>query len=175
MILAFDEYKSRMPEREWVEAIWGEVRRALVTTEEEQRRRISRELHDQLGQLSASLIIGMTALENRLPAGSDAAAHLERLVELARRIDDDLHRITLELRPAALDDFGLDATLLSYAEQWGERAGVAVDYNSQGLEDRRLPPEVETVVFRIVQEALTQRAEARRRLAGRPDPPAARG
>jgi signal transduction histidine kinase len=97
----------------------------------------------------------MTALEARLPEDSGAGAQLEQLVQLARRIDDDLHRIALELRPTALDDLGLHAALLNFAEEWGERAKVEVDYSSHGLEHRRLPPAVETAVFRIVQEAFT--------------------
>jgi PAS domain S-box-containing protein len=152
-------------EREWIEAVWTEVRRALVTAEEEQRRRISRELHDQMGQHCASLIMGMSGFEAHMPKGSNAAGQLERLVQLAHRIDDDMHRIALELRPTALDDHGLHSTLLSLAEQWGQRAKIVGDYSSQGLEGRRLPPEVETAVFRIVQEALTnvrKHAAARR-------------
>jgi PAS domain S-box-containing protein len=147
--------KSPASAHDWIEAIWTEVRRAIVATEEEQRRRISRELHDQLGQACASLIIGLATLEARLPQGSDASGPLEWLLQLAHRIDDDLHRIALELRPTALDDLGLHVTLLNLAEEWGEQTGVVVDYSSQGLEHRRLPAEVETAVFRIVQEALT--------------------
>jgi PAS domain S-box-containing protein len=164
-VRSFDVSRFQAIEREWFEAAWTEVRRALVTAEEEQRRRISRELHDQMGQHCASLIIGMSALEAHLSEGSDAAGQLERLVQLAHRIDDDVHRIALELRPTALDDNGLHNTLLSLAEKWGERAKIVVDYSSQGLEGRRLPPDVETAVFRIVQEALTnvrKHAAARR-------------
>ena len=117
----------------------------------------------------------MTTLEPSLPEGSDAAGQLGRLVRLAHLIDDDLHRIARELRPTALDDLGLDDTLLSLAEEWGEQAKVEVDYRSWGMERRRLPTEVETAVYRIVQEVLDQRAEARRRRPGRPVPQATRG
>ena len=151
----YDLLKLEAVERDWIESVWTEVRRAIVNGEEEQRRRISRELHDQMGQHCASLIIGLTALEASLPQGSEARAPLDRLVPLAHRIDDDLHRIARELRPSALDDFGLHDTLLNFAEEWGERANVVVDFRSQGLEHRRLPPEVETAAFRIAQEALT--------------------
>jgi signal transduction histidine kinase len=162
---SFEAHMFQSLEREWIEAVWTEVRRALVTTEEEQRRRISRELHDQMGRHCASLIIGLSSLEAHLPEASNAAGQLERLVQLAHRIDDDVHRIALELRPTALDDHGLHDTLLSLAEKWSERAKIVVDYSSQGLEGRRLPLEVETAVFRIVQEALTnvqKHAAARR-------------
>jgi PAS domain S-box-containing protein len=165
MLLASDALQAQAIKEAWMETALKEVRRAIATNEEEQRRRISRELHDQLGQLCASLIIGLDALETRLPDRSDAVAQLERLGELARVIDDDLHRIALELRPAALDDIGLDAALLNYLDQWAERAMVMVDYNCQGLDKLRPRSEVETAIFRIVQEALTnvqKHARARR-------------
>jgi signal transduction histidine kinase len=59
------------------------------------------------------------------------------------------------LRPAALDDFGLDMALRRYASEWSEHNGVAVDFHSQGVEAHRLPTEVETTLYRITQEALT--------------------
>ncbi len=154
MVLAFETARSRVPDEKWVEAIWTEVRRAILAGEEQQRRRIARELHDQLGQYCASLIMGITALQSRLPEGSELAGHLGRLTEIARQVDDDLHRIALELRPTALDDFGLLTTLSSYVEDWRERTGIAVDFPSGGLEALRLPAAVETAAFRIVQEAL---------------------
>jgi signal transduction histidine kinase len=142
-------------EREWLEAVWMAVRRAIATSEEEQRRRISRELHDQLGQQCASLLIGLGALRTSLPDDTPTAKRLVELVEIARRLDDDLHRIALELRPTALDDLGLEETLLNLVETWAERSQIVVDYRCEGLDKRRLSPDVETAVFRIVQEALT--------------------
>lgn len=142
-------------ELEWIEAIWQDVRRALVACDERQRRRISRELHDQMGQDFASLIIGLTTLEARLPDSSEAGAELKRLARLARRLDDELHCVARELRPSTLDDFGLHDTLLNLAEEWGERTKIVVEFSARGIKDRRLPSDVETAVFRIVQEALT--------------------
>ncbi len=142
-------------ERRRLEESRARLEARLARAEEEERHRISRELHDQLGQLFASLIIGMDALGRDLPDGTPAARSLAGLRQLARQLDDDVHRIARELRPTSLDDLGLHTTLLNLCEEWGERAKVVVDYFGGEMEKRRLPPAVETAIYRIAQEALT--------------------
>jgi signal transduction histidine kinase len=80
---------------------------------------------------------------------------LERLLGLVRQINQDVRRIALELRPTTLDDLGLQTALVHYVEDWSERAGVEVDLHLSGLDHERLPPVVETNLYRIAQEALT--------------------
>ena len=67
----------------------------------------------------------------------------------------DIHRLAWELRPAALDDFGLEMALRRYADEWAALSGVPVDFHSQGVTARRLAPELETTLYRITREALT--------------------
>jgi signal transduction histidine kinase len=76
-----------------------------------------------------------------------------------------VHHVALELRPTALDDFGLHTTLVNYVEEWSERSGVGVDFHSTGLDGKRLPSPIETALYRVVQEGLTnvlKHAQARR-------------
>ncbi|MBA4065593.1 MAG: hypothetical protein C0501_18140 [Isosphaera sp.] len=127
-----------------------EMARRMSTASEQQRERISRELHDEMGQLLAGLGLGLKALEGK---STDPDA-VRRLQALADRIGREAHRIALELRPTALDDLGLAAALRNYAEEWAGRTGVAVDLRLPDAADR-FPPEVETAAYRIVQEALT--------------------
>lgn len=132
-----------------------EMQRRLATAQEDERRRVARELHDQLGQYLAALGLGLKALEDAarsLPAVRDQV-HLLR--QLTDRIGRDVHDLALELRPTALDDLGLPAALASYLEEWAGRAGVRVEFHSAGLDRDRLPPAVETALYRVVQEALT--------------------
>jgi PAS domain S-box-containing protein len=158
---ARDELEARVAERtaelsaayaalEEQFALRRDLARRMATASEEQRGRISRELHDELGQLLTGLGLGLKALEGRT---ADPAA-LGRLQELAGRIGREAHRIALELRPTALDDLGLVAAVRNYAEEWAARAGVAVDLHLPDPAER-LPAEVETAAYRIVQEALT--------------------
>ena len=70
-------------------------------------------------------------------------------------IGTEVHNLALEIRPTALDDLGLSAALSTYAEDWSARSGVKVDFQNAGVDGERLPPAVETAVYRVVQEAMT--------------------
>ena len=130
--------------------------RRLVTAQEEERRRISRELHDQTGQQLAALLLGLKTLDNSA-TGYGSASLRQRVLQLqklAEQLVDDTHHLAWELRPVALDDLGLEMAISNSVEKWSERHSIAVDFHSS-LEKQRLPSAVETAVFRIVQEALT--------------------
>ncbi|HET9714107.1 MAG TPA: sensor histidine kinase, partial [Pyrinomonadaceae bacterium] len=129
--------------------------RRLVKAQEEERCRISRELHDQTGQHLTALLLGLKTLNNSSGNGS-ASLHkgLLQLQKLTERLVDETHHLAWELRPAALDDLGLETALSNYVEKWSERSSISLDFHS-GLDRLRLPMPVETAVFRIVQEALT--------------------
>jgi PAS domain S-box-containing protein len=130
--------------------------RRLVTSQEEERHRIARELHDQMGQHLTALTLGLRALRD---AGDEGAVvrdgRLQRLQDLINEIGQEAHKIALELRPTALDDLGLHSALWNYAEEWSERSGIEIDFQSSGLEQRRFDSELETTLYRVVQEALT--------------------
>jgi PAS domain S-box-containing protein len=139
--------------------------RQLSAAQEAERHRIARELHDQMGQHLTALSLGLKSLENVTPATPAALGRLEQLQELADLMGREVHHLALELRPTALDDLGLHTTLVHYLEAWSERSGIEVDFQSTGLEEKRLPPLLETTLYRVVQEALTnvlKHAEARR-------------
>ena len=131
--------------------------RRMAVAQEEERRRISRELHDQVGQTVTGLSLGLKTLEATLAGTNAGDAVRDRLISLrslAARVGQDIHRAAADLRPAVLDDFGLPAALAALAALITERHGVAVDIQIVGVVDR-LPSEIETVVYRVAQEALT--------------------
>jgi signal transduction histidine kinase len=127
----------------------------MVTAQEEERRRIARELHDQMGQRLTALSLGLKSLENALPESSPAYERLQSLQRLTDLIGREVHQLARDLRPTALDDLGLHTTLLHYVEEWSERSGVEVDFHSAGLDRERLPLPLETTLYRIIQEGLT--------------------
>lgn len=138
-------------QRARAEAARREVLRQLVTAEEDERRRISRELHDQMGQQVTGLLLGLKTLEHE--AGpSERVAALQRLADGIAR---DLQTMALQLRPPALDRLGLVPALQNHLDDWSTRYGVSCDFHAAGLEGDRLPHEVETTVYRVVQEGLT--------------------
>gem|GEM_PF-6872185 len=133
------------------------LQRQLIAAQEEERRRISRELHDQIGQYLPALMVGLKSLKQSAAAGPQVIEQAEELHDLAARIARDLHALARNLRPAALDEFGLASALASYAEEWAQRHGVEVDFHRVGFDEAEagLPSQVETTLYRIAQEALT--------------------
>lgn len=136
---------SRRVARETVERI--------VAAQELERRRLSHELHDETGQALTSILLGLKALEEA--KGQDQlSAAVGQLRELVVATLQDVRRLAVELRPKALDDFGLAPALERLTETFAEQTGIAVELESR-LPQTRLPGEVETVLYRVVQEALT--------------------
>ncbi len=125
----------------------------LTTITEEERRRIARELHDESSQLLAVLIGGIKAVRDQPGIGAGSARLLQQLQEQADQVGQAVHRIAWELRPAALDQVGLEPALRSWVEQWSEWTGLPVKFYST-LGPDRVRPEVETQLYRLVVEAL---------------------
>jgi two-component system CheB/CheR fusion protein len=146
--------RSEVQDHQRVDRIKRDLQRRLVAAQEEERGRISRELHDDVGQQLTALMLGLRALESGATATPEVAGKLAELRGAAERIGADLHQVALELRPAALDDLGLSRALASYVQSWTARADIAVEFVSAGIEEARLAPVLETTVYRIVQEAM---------------------
>jgi signal transduction histidine kinase len=123
--------------------------RALLEGQELERKRLARELHDETGQALTSILLGLKTLEREI--GEEPLAVIRDLVASAL---GDVRRLTVELRPPALDDFGLGAALERLVGIVGERSGLTLDVNV-GVPAGALSPEHETAIYRIVQEALT--------------------
>jgi signal transduction histidine kinase len=120
--------------------------RRVVEAQELERKRLARELHDETGQALTSILLSLRALED-----APATAEIRELVVATLQ---DVRRLAVELRPKALDDFGLVPALERLVETFRERTGLAVDLEAR-LPAERLSGETETTLYRIVQEALT--------------------
>jgi signal transduction histidine kinase len=133
--------------------------RRVVAGQEVERRRLARELHDETGQALTSILLGLRALEE---ANNDV--EVDNLRELVVATLQDVRRLAVQLRPKALDDFGLVPALERLVQTFSESSGIGVELEAQ-IGEERLPSDVETTVYRIVQEALTnvvKHAEATR-------------
>jgi len=132
---------------------------AVVAAQEAERRRLALELHDGTGQALTSILLGLKGFEEQLEA-----AALAGLRELVVATLQDVRRLAVELRPKALDDFGLEAAIERLCRSIAEQTGIEVDC-AGALGGRRLPDEIETALYRIAQESLTnavRHAHARR-------------
>jgi two-component system, NarL family, sensor histidine kinase DevS len=128
--------------------------RRVIEGQEIERRRLARELHDETGQALTSVLLGLKVVET----ADDVPAAIAHLRELVVATLQDVRRLAVELRPKVLDDFGLVPALERLAETFGEATGISVALESR-LGEARLSPEVETTLYRIVQESLTNVAK----------------
>ena len=126
----------------------------VITVQEEERRRISRELHDETAQSLASLLLGLSALaEARSLKGARAQAR--ELHQVVTRALAEVRRLASGLRPSVLDDLGLPTAIQRYASDFGQTRGIAVEVDTSGLGEARMSAPVETALYRIMQEALS--------------------
>jgi two-component system, NarL family, sensor histidine kinase UhpB len=129
----------------------GSVRRALAAQEEE-RSRIARELHDELGQELTAVAMQSERAAESAPASSQAT--LEEIAEATRQSIDHVRRIARRLRPEALDDLGLVNALISLCRRMGQQSGVRIEPELANMVPS-ISPETELVIYRVAQESLT--------------------
>ncbi len=129
--------------------------RRLVETQENERRHISRELHDEAAQALVSLRYGLRLLEREINQGGSGGGRVTELVQQTDAVIDGLHRLAANLRPASLDHLGLEAALRQYLRSAGSKSDLTVRFKARGFAGKRLPAAVETALYRVVQEAVT--------------------
>ena len=134
------------------------LRRKLLHAQEEERRRIARELHDQMGQNLTALNVGLKSLLDG-QSRSGLGSRVQQLQELATQTARDLHRVAVELRPAALDDLGLVKAIRALIETWSTRYRIDVDFEAGQYKAAGVSSEIETILYRIIQEALNNVAK----------------
>jgi signal transduction histidine kinase len=135
------------------EAMRRELMRHTVIAQEEERARIARELHDETAQVLTAFTLHLAALREALPRESRTVEQLSNLQSLSRQMSEGIYRMVHDLRPAQLDDLGLIAALQWLGDEERRRSGLEVKLRIHG-QRQRLDPLVETVLFRIAQEAL---------------------
>jgi signal transduction histidine kinase len=136
------------------EEVRGELLQDMFAIQEEERKRIARELHDETSQVIASLTASLEASLALLPPGAEKArGMLEKTRGLSINILDEIHRLIYELRPSLLDDLGLVAAARWLSEVNLEDSGIKVSFKTSGRQ-RRLPPRIEATLFRVIQEAV---------------------
>ena len=135
------------------ERVARDALRRVVTAQELERHRLARELHDETGQALTSILLGLKEVEDA-KSSEQAREATVQLRELVVTTLQDVRRLAVELRPKALDDFGLVPALERLVETYQEQTGIEVQME-QRLGAERLPSELETALYRITQEALT--------------------
>jgi PAS domain S-box-containing protein len=137
----------------------AQVLRRLVMAQEDERRRIAREMHDQFGQQLTVLLLKLGMLKEDCGEQKGLREQVETLEEVARQLDEDVDFLVWELRPTALDDLGLQVALTNFAQNWSKHFGIPVDVLTHGVEKEFSTSEIDTVLYRIAQEALNNVAK----------------
>ncbi len=126
----------------------------VMSAQDGERRRIARELHDETGQSLTALLVGLRAIEGSRTIAR-AVKLAQRLREMAAQTLTDVGRLSRGLHPSILDDLGLFAAVTRHLQEFAELYGIAVDVRVEGLDSEPLPPLVQSTVYRVLQEALT--------------------
>ena len=145
--------RDEAKERELSEAARDELLQRLASAHE--RQRLARELHDSVGQILAVLTLSIQAVATAGPLPPLAVERLAEVQRVADLLGRELHGLAVRLRPTSLEEIGLDSALAQLVSEWSTQTGVPVDTQTTGLRGLALEHEVETTVFRVVQEALT--------------------
>lgn len=154
---ANERLRQEIAERKASEESRIQLLKLVVNTQEEERRRLARELHDQLGQQLTALRLRLESLHD-VPAPENADT-IHKLQMIVSRLDADIDFLAWELRPIALDELGLESALGNYVKQWSEHFNIKAEFHSRGLAEERLGAEVESNLYRIAQEALNNCAK----------------
>lgn len=126
----------------------------VIAAQEDERKRIARELHDSTSQSLTSLIIGLKTLEDSCQECLKGRRVID-LRSIAGQTLNDVHALSTQLRPSVLDDLGLPEAVRRHVTDFQKRTGLTIDLLITGLDSKRLPPEIETALYRIIQEGLT--------------------
>jgi two-component system, NarL family, sensor histidine kinase UhpB len=129
----------------------------ILTAQEQERKRIARELHDETSQVLTSLLISLKVLEETL-SSEEARSRVEETRSLVHQTLRAIRNLSIDLRPSALDDLGLLPALRWYIKEYQQKCQIEVEFAANNFKER-LPSEIETAVYRIVQEALTNTAK----------------
>jgi signal transduction histidine kinase len=144
-------YREEIEHKEHMRA---ELLQQVITAQEEERKRVARELHDHTSQSLTSLAVELKALETATDM-EETRVRTHRLREIVAQTLEGVHQLSLELRPTLLDDLGLVAAIEHHVEELQNRLQLPVDFQALGSWETPLSPEVEITLYRICQEALT--------------------
>lgn len=151
--------QAEIVERRRAERERASTLRRLVMAQEEERRRIARDMHDQFGQQLTVLLLKLGMLKEDCGEQKRLCEQVETLKEVASRLDADVDFLVWELRPTALDDLGLQDALTNFAQNWSKHFGIPVDVLTHGVDIEPSTSEIDTMLYRIAQEALNNVAK----------------
>lgn len=129
--------------------------REMVAFQEQERRRLARDLHDEAAQQATAIMLGLKRIHAHSYGRSETLREIEQVQALVQAMSREMHRLAVNLRPVALEDLGLTAALQSYLDDWARHTQVTAELVAVGVNDHELRSEVATTIYRLATEALT--------------------
>lgn len=159
--LAFsnEELRTEVVSRKQAENLRVALLRKTITAQEDERKRIALDIHDNIGQIVTGFRFLLQNIKENYKEDSGLHNSLSQLQKLAERVDQEVDFLAWELRPSVLDDFGLQKALKTYVEEWSVHFNIPAGYGSFLLSGEKMLPEAETNLYRIAQEALNNVAK----------------
>jgi len=155
VITNLSEQKRKQAERiKQTETLHRLLLERTISAQEEERRHIARELHDEAGQMLTALLVGLCTLEDSRKL-ADVKTQARRLREITSKTIDEVGRIARGLHPSVLDDLGLGVALSRYAAEYTKIHSIAVNLTLDKIDSRNLPSGLQITLYRILQETLT--------------------
>jgi len=149
-----ESLRSEVIERQESEKLRVALLRKIVKTQEDERKRIAREIHDHIGQQVTGLQLKLQYLQEQYKEDSELTVQITGLQSIAQQIDSDIDFLAWELRPSVLDDLGLVAAMNKFVQEWSTQFNIPAEFEQIGLKGKHLLPEIEINLYRIGQEAL---------------------
>jgi len=146
-------------ERQRAEQVRLQLLNRLVYAEEEERRRIAREVHDQCGQDLTALKLQTARIKAECGGHAELHRRVEALEAIATQLDQDIDFLVFELRPTAHEGLDLRVVLAKYVQNWSAHFGIPVELHAGEMSDGRLTSKIKSTLYRITQEALTNVAK----------------
>lgn len=151
--------ESEIEDRKRIDGDRQRLLQRIVSSHDEERRRMAREMHDQFGQQLIAITLKLASLKKDCGEQTKLCEQIESLQSLCRQLDKDIDFLVWELRPTALDDLDLMNALSKYVRSWSEHFGVDAELHAVGKRNNHLTSEIETVLYRTAQEALNNIAK----------------
>jgi signal transduction histidine kinase len=145
--------RAEIEERQRLDEIRQNLLRQLLTAQEDERARLSRELHDNIGQYLSGMKLALSSLASVCQSGSHKTVFNDLLSNMTT-VTRELRNLVFDLRPASLDDLGICQSLKTYAETWAQRANARIVFTCESMQAGRLTSAIEITIYRIVQELL---------------------
>jgi PAS domain S-box-containing protein len=149
-----ESLRSEVIERTQSEKLRVALLRKIVTTQENERKRIARDIHDHIGQQMTGLQLKLQILLDKYEKDSELTREIAQVKSIADQIDSEVDFLAWELRPSVLDDLGLSAAMKRFVVDWSSHFNIPAEFHQIGLDGKNLLPEIEINLYRIGQEAL---------------------